>query len=237
MSSSHSTLSWPYDSDTQYWASAVSLLSQTTPAQQYGGHSTPETTWASRIRNRHFPAFCQTGYSGNISCSPANIIACFQQNAVLEGLALVVSWGAMGRTSGYIYQKGLPTIEQTLRQGIIYIQQQNSVQSAWDLLVHQLGWTSVMTSKCLHFVARSLRFMSNPPVPIDGAVMITRVWPKFLEQIQNFSHAMPHRIPKGWGGSSWEEYNRYMTAINCWAAQKKWTTTEVENTLFACYKP
>ncbi len=92
-----------------------------------------------------------------------------------------------------------------------------------------------MTSKCLHFVARGLGYEVNPPVAIDNAVILDKVWPEFWARIQATPRPWEHDPPGRWKGGEWDwpGYQRYMTAIICWSEQRGWTTTQMEATLFA----
>lgn len=134
-----------------------------------------EQTWTQRIQKSGFPAIAKKSATGALYCSPENIITCLRDKQMLEGLALVVAWGGMARTSQYIYRETLPTIETTLLQASALIVQDQTIQDAWRLLREKLGWSSVMTSKCLHFAARSLNFAINPPVALDNGVVIKKV--------------------------------------------------------------
>jgi hypothetical protein len=83
--------------------------------------------------------------------------------------------------------------------------------------------------KCHHFKGLALLALGieqDPPVPIDGGVILTYVWPGFRVGIP------PGQRPRGWDGDSFEAYSRYMTAILEWARLKQWTTTEVEATIY-----
>jgi hypothetical protein len=93
----------------------------------------------------------------------------------------------------------------------------------------QLAWSSVITSKTLHFLCRSLDFEQNPPVPIDGWCIRKKVWPDFCASIPIAQR------PHDWAGDSFEAYCRYMTAILTWANQRNWTTTEIQVTNFDQY--
>jgi hypothetical protein len=94
-----------------------------------------------------------------------------------------------------------------------------------------------MTSKYLHFQARSLGYYKNPSVPIDNRIVLKKVWPKFKEMTRQERTSNDPQIPQGWWSynSSWSAYNRYMTAIIVWSNQKGWTTTQFENAMFHEY--
>jgi hypothetical protein len=157
----------------------------------------------------------------------------------LEALVLVVAWGRMTRSKGNIYQKPRQIIDKTLLECLHSTEKNKGVEDAWKLLVKRLGWGDVITSKCLHFLVRSLGYETNPPVPIDNKVILGEVWPTFKKLINKHRGSSDHPMPYGWGdmSMSWTSYNRYMTAINCWADAKGWTTTQVESTIFQEYYP
>ena len=97
-----------------------------------------------------------------------------------------------------------------------------------------LRWTSVMASKCLHFIARAKGIVREPPVPIDGMCIVDGVWPEFKEQVTQPQVRTGRPILRPWKDAthSFAAYNRYMTAIIVWARQAGWKTTEMETTIF-----
>ena len=236
-------VSWIYDKQTQYWANRLLIPIQAKlPKPQYDGldYRMREVTWKKHILNDNFPIYCRyPGESGSLLASPTNIIQCFQDQKVLEALALTVAWGRMTRAKVNIYQKSNPVIEETLLKCLLSTNENNSVELSWNLLTGKLKWGHVITSKCLHFLARSLGFEMNPPVPIDNTVFIQVVWPVFKNSIVKIRDTSNKDLPKGWWdhSNSWGAYNRFMTAINYWAGVKGWTTTQLENTLFQEYYP
>jgi hypothetical protein len=76
-------------------------------------------------------------------------------------------------------------------------------------------------------------------VPIDNKVIIEEVWPTFKKLINKRRDSSDYPMPGIWWDNSaaWSSYNRYMTAINCWAKAKGWRTTQLECTLFQEYYP
>ena len=80
-------------------------------------------------------------------------------------------------------------IEEILLKCLKLTKGENAVMDSWNLLVNELKWSAVITSKCLHFLVRSLGYEINPPVPIDNAVIIKKVWPKFEESINKCKKA------------------------------------------------
>ena len=235
-------MGWHYDETTAYWANKILLPIELPIQPQYDGldYRLREETWVKHILNPGFPEFCRYPDQPELLlCSPGNITGCFQDQLVLEALVLVVAWGRMTRSKGNIYQKSRLVIEETLLECLRLTESTNSVEDAWVLLVRRLGWGYVITSKCLHFLARSLGYETNPPVPIDNKVILDEVWPAFRKLINKHGISSDHPMPGGWWDKSvsWDAYNRYMTAINCWADAKGWTTTQLENTVFQEYYP
>ena len=236
-------LSWHPDQTTEYWAKKLPLpIKSKRPIPQYDGmdYRMREDTWVKHILQDQFPDYCRyPGFEGSLLCSPGNIMHCFRDQMVLEGLALTVAWGRMTRSKGNIYTKSNKVIEKTLLDCLSSIEATDSVKDSWNLLVGELGWSNVITSKCLHFLARSSGYSSNPPVPIDNKVIIKRVWPAFEKIIANNFNQAAEKFPQEWwdNHTSWEAYNRYMTAVICWASHIDWTTTQLENTIFQEYYP
>jgi hypothetical protein len=236
-------LNWIHDQQTELWANRLLIPIQAKlPKRQYDGldYRMREVTWQKHILSDGFPDYCRyPNEPKSLLASPANIIRCFQDQKLLEALALTVAWGRMTRAKVNIYQNSNQFIEKTLRKCIRLINENDSVAEAWNLLTRKLQWEHVMTSKCLHFLARSLGYEMNPPVPIDKTVFIQVVWPVFKKKIVKIRDINSENLPKGWWdpSNSWEAYNRFMTAINCWASVKGWTTTQLENTLFQEYYP
>lgn len=109
------------------------------------------------------------------------------------------------------------------------IRESLSIEDSWGMLTGrkpgQLGWSSVMASKTLTFLCRSLGFEQNPPVPIDRERIRKNVWPIWRNSV-------PFTLrPLDWEADSLEAYGRYMTAILTWGEQKHWTTAQIEATL------
>lgn len=203
----------------------IPIHSATPLAQDQGGGFYPRT-WQQRLR----PG--DNFLSPQYSCKPTDIIAEFQAGNYLQGLARTISWGGMARTANlYIYrQHQLQHIYDILEQCAKSIQATQSIEQSWSLLTdvtHGLQWTNVIASKTLHFLCRSLGSTQDPPVPIDGAVILHYVWPGFRIGIP------PTQRPGGWVGNQFSAYARYMTAVLEWARARNWTTTDVETTIYA----
>jgi len=221
---------WPVDAQTRLAAQNFPLPIQAQqPAPQDVGRGFDPTRWMRHLRPGvdQFPPSPAGGYRAD----PESIIAEFQAAHYLQGLALTVSWGTMARTKQHVYgQHQLQHIHDTLSQCAESITETQSIQQSWDMLVMGLGWTSVMTSKALHFLCRALGHNNDPPVPIDGEVIRNKVWPAFKNRINQGLR------PRNWDGNSFDAYCRYMTAILEWARARNWTTTQMESTIWDEYK-
>jgi hypothetical protein len=215
-------VNWQTDQVTWNLAITQPMLQIQDPAPQYGGGLLNVACWQRRIRATDaFP------YAG-VRASPDEIISAFRWRQYLPAVAMVVVWGGMSRTASRVYgDHDLTVLHESLAAAAQSIHATASVADAWQILTEQCGWTPVMKSKILHFLCRALGFDVDPPVPIDNAVVIQRIWPAFVAGIP--LHARPQR----WDGGTFADYNRYITAIRAWAEVLGWTTTEVECTLYA----
>jgi hypothetical protein len=223
-------LQWKTDKRTEQAAMKYCPIDRDTPAEQFSGRNFHAANWEHRVtRPSQWP-------DGPLRSSPNQIIQQFRKNRHTQAIAMVVSWGTMWRQPDAIWKgRSAEYLEKFLRECADRIRTTNSIESAWSALTgrgqDQLGWSDVMTSKTLHFLCRSLGFEHNPPVAIDGAVVVQKVWPDF----RMYSGVL---FQDGWreGGNPFEAYNRYMTAIRTWADHKNWTTTQVEATIFSHFK-
>jgi hypothetical protein len=216
-------MQWKIDQRTAQAATTYRLsLNLTPPAPQPNGHEFSAQKWDRYV--------IQPSVWPNppLRSDPPQIIQQFQSQRYTQALTMVVSWGEMWRHPEGKRQLG--AIEQALHNCAQHIVGSQSIDVSWNVLtglgLGQLGWTPVMTSKTLHFLCRSLGFQTDPPVPIDGAVIRKKVWPAFRDSIPRADR------PKSWNGNSFDAYSRYMTAIITWAHRKGWTTTMMESTLF-----
>lgn len=212
---------WHIDNTTQIAARSFPFIiyANAPLPQDQGGNFFP-SSWTSKIRPTDaFP-------SPPLTCSPNQIIAEFQAQRYLQALAFTICWGGMWRRNQNIYSHALQYIYDVLDQCAQSIRQTQDIQQSWDLLTNQLLWSNVMASKALHFLCRALGQV-DPPVAIDNAVILDKVWPAFRIGVP------PKQRPQDWDGNSFSAYSRYMTAIIEWAHMKNWTTTEVECTIYA----
>ena len=111
-------LHWINDKQTELWANRLLIPIQAKlPKRQYDGmdYRMRETTWKKHILSDGFPDYCRyPNESNSLLASPSNITRCFQDQKVLEALALTVAWGRMTRAKVNIYQKSNQVIEKTL---------------------------------------------------------------------------------------------------------------------------
>jgi hypothetical protein len=199
------------------------------PSAQFAGHVVDPDRANGRIAQpAHWPA-------GMLKSSPETIIGQFRNGHFTQALELVISWGGMARARCYIYRDWSPSlIESTLGSCAEAVINTQSIESAWTMLTGtaqgQLGWSAVIASKTLHFLCRAAGLDADPPVALDNGVMRNIVWPRFKA---TFSEG---ERPKDWSGNDFEAYIRYMTAIRVWAADRNWSTTALEATLYAIAK-
>jgi len=197
-------------------------------APQFQGCKTDARTWNDRVIQP------STWPDEPLCSSPDQIITQFTDGHYTQALALVVSWGGMGRRSKDIYRERardtIEKIDRTLGSCSENIRASHSIADSWMRLTIPeeggLAWSAVMTSKTLHFLCRSLGFAYDPPVAIGGAVIRQRLWPVFRNSFA------PDQRPGDWEGNSFDAYRRYMSAILTWASRRNWTTTEMEATIF-----
>lgn len=242
-------MNWVSDPNTQYWATLTHPNWPNVPATQYAGNNMAQASWGKYILNpAGYPGFCVNSLRpAHLVSTPANIIQCFSAGLWLEALALVVSWGQMSRSVGYIYIHGLGVAGLTPIQNALAnaqrliiasapIPQNRNVINAWNSLQVSLGWSAVITSKTLHFLVRSLGVHGDPPVALDNAAIRQYLWPSFKSRMQTLRITSGVNLhPRSWGKDDIHSYNRYMTAITTWANLQGWSTTQVENTIFAWF--
>lgn len=221
-------MKWILDKATENLAIQNNLLSDINiPTPQYPGHSTNPSAWTKSLGQL---ASELTWPEPILTCSPQEIITQFKNGNFLQGMILVVSWGAMGRTANSIYgHRSKDDIYNSLSECVKCINAEGSIEGAWHILTNNLCWSAVMASKTIHFLCRSVGIENDPPVPIDNKIVLNKIWPNFIINIAS------NEKPKSWCGSSYPAYLRYMTAINTWAKSKNWTTTQTETSLFSKY--
>jgi hypothetical protein len=90
--------------------------------------------------------------------SPSQITDFFQKELYTQAVAMVVSWGGMGRRSKDIYkqrsQGDIQRIDNGIRFSVGSIRNSGSIADAWTVLTGkgecELVWSAVMASKTLH---------------------------------------------------------------------------------------
>jgi hypothetical protein len=221
-------MEWPLDKRTEAAARNFPLrISAQQPVPQDLGRKFVHDNWAKHLRPQD--TFLSKPSKDGRS-TPDRIIEEFRAGHYLPALVLIVSWGTMWRTNRGIYQHSLQEIHEKLEQCAKSILETRSIHDPWCLLTVDLEWSNVMTSKTLHFLCRALDITNDPPVAIDGKVILERVWPRFRDGIP------AGQRPQNWKGNTFAAYCRYMTAILTWAHMKNWTTTQIECTLYKEYK-
>jgi hypothetical protein len=229
-----SSLIWQLDELTATWTRRLPIAEDITISSQFSGREMDVKLWQSYISDHSYPDFCYMA-NDKLLCSPENIIQCFAKGHMIQGLALTVAWGGMARTRRKIYASGTQAIDDQLQECARLISDSNSLETAWKRLIGNLGWSDVISSKTLHFLCRSLGYDENPGVAIDTAVVLNEFGYYYDDMVRRAGGN-----PKALGcwrdrsslEGSWAAYNRYMTAICCWADMQGWTTTQVEATLF-----
>ena len=226
-------LNWPINENAQYWANRLVINVDGAPNEQYGGHDINQNLWKNFTINRTFP-------EDRLLCSPENIIKCFQQDKFLEALILTINWGVMSGTVETIFKQPIEAINTAIGNCKISIQDSHRprIENSWKTLTNELGWTNVMSSKLLHFLIRSMGYTSNCPVPIDGAVMVKKVWRAYKMRILDLitQEGPHHDLPCRWNGNNFNNYISYMTTIINWAAYYGISTTELEIKIFRKYR-
>jgi len=217
-----SLLLWNNDEPTEQVAKKYCSISRRKiPTEQFaGGNFNPEK-WEKRgLKRSQWP-------DKTLILSPDEIITQFRNKRWGLAVCMVITWGGIWRTPSVFWKPGWASIEEILSACADEIRTSKSIEKAWSMLTggadEQLGWTDVMASKSLHFLCRSVGFERNPPVPIDGKIIVGRVWKEFRNHAGKES-PMPWRQ----GGYPFDAYKRYMSAVRIWAHQKKWTTTQVD---------
>ncbi len=226
-------LEWKFDEATAQCTRRLQIPGRILKRAQFQGYLNARN-WKHRITSPDFPAFCYVN-EYQIARNPQTITQCFREELMLEGLALTVGWGKMWRKHDTVYRIPLYEIDAVLRSCATSLEQTSSVEHAWKLCIDKLHWTDTMTSKTLHFIARSQGYEINSGVAIDSKMRTKFAghYDKHIEaQLNISSRTLGIWSDMSSAESSWTSYNRYMTAICCLAEMKNWTTTEVEATIF-----
>src|SRR5690349_17323934 len=98
-----SILKWQYDPETAHWTRKLTILDDIQPSSQFSGRLLNASIWEHYILASRYPEYCYDGWQ--LSCSPENIVRCFADGCVLEGLGLTVGWGKMERTKNKVYAR------------------------------------------------------------------------------------------------------------------------------------
>lgn len=198
------------------------------PCSQFKGFPFPPNS----IRGRRW------GKVGSTISSPSNIIAEMGEGNYMLALDMVISWGGMNRTINHIYTTSSSWKSSTTGQNIntdisrmvVDIQSTHNIANSWTICRRDLNWSSVITSKFLHFLYRSI-YPSDVEVPVvyDNAKINNCL-------AKDFYAKTGVRLFPVTGVSSYSEYECYLNAIFEWRKILGWaTTTDVEATIFAGY--
>jgi hypothetical protein len=256
-------MNWIPEPAVQFWANQTMPNLGAAPAAQFLGLRINLANWAARGWLQ--PPLPQLP-GGPIS-SPPNIIWCFRNGFWLAGVALTASWGEMWRTRGTILAAGLPVVQNAVAlawNDIIASApqlQDRTINNAWNRLAaggaNGLTWTSVMTSKTLHFMVRAQGIDDDCPVPMDNAISRNVLWNGFKARVRFLRNQgiVGQNLPPIRHDGDFQAYNRYMTAILIWRDRingvpgaapapgparlpgPMWTTTDVEAAIFALARP
>lgn len=242
---------WIADPATQFWAGAcpLPLRSVATRPQYPGRNVTTADLVASVGLAGAFPAACVNPVRPDcVVCGPSEIIGCFAAGLDQHAIALIAAWGGMLRPAALarILAPGIPAMAAAMvaaRGNLVAADAAGgAADAAWNVLTGPLpgglAWTRTMASKTLHFLARSVG-IAAPPLPIDNACVLQYVWPTFITAV-NLAIAAgaggPYPVPGRWdAGHGWQPYNRYMTAVDVWAAMHAWVPSDFESTMFYDY--
>ena len=85
------SLNWSYDEDTAYWAERVGnmVIPEKIVLHKEGTTQTPNSdTLHKRILEEKFPDYCYSINGNKIECNRENIIRCYCDGKVLEGLEI-----------------------------------------------------------------------------------------------------------------------------------------------------
>jgi hypothetical protein len=183
---------------------------------------------------------------GNLlDSSPTSILLSFRESHYIEFVVRVGVWGGMipgplGAPFKMIFQtkwrstpevSRINAIEGAIKQIDLSLlsDSPDSLQVHWELLTRDLKWSSVISSKVLHFIYRRHGYNDSCPVPVDNAMCRKWLWPQF-------QNAMDSAKMKSINGHSFNAYLRYLSAIRGWADTFGWGMSEMECALFGKWR-
>lgn len=195
----------------------------------------------------HEYALLTNNNNPNIDSSPASIIESAQNHEWRTFLLKVGRWGGMipgilRRPFNNIYwstytidvtEERLVQIETALGDTYSMILNEQPFELVWNRL-RELGWTKVILSKCLHFIARAADDEGLLPIAVDNAMSCNWLWPSFQNRIQVINLDWPR--PAGINGNEFQHYNRYFTAMVTWAQIQGIDVGEIEIRLFSHWR-
>jgi hypothetical protein len=180
-------LNWTPNHNFKVLANACPIVAQLPDARQYQG----------KVEKRNDYARLATNNNPKVDSSPRAIISSAQNNQWRSFLLQVGRWGDMipgpyGASFNNIYEANHPydvtedrlgEIETALDQAYDMLKNEKEFEKIWNRL-SELKWSNVMTSKCLHFMARAAGVQGVIPVPIDNAMSRQWLWPAFKSAVR-----------------------------------------------------
>lgn len=228
-------LNWePNDIFTEL-ANACPIVAQLPDAVQYQGVVETRTDYACLATNNN-PV---------VDSSPDAIISSAQNRQWRSFLLQVGRWGRMipgplGAPFKNIYGASNPDevtedrlveIETALDKAYDMLRKEEEFEKIWNRL-RELGWSKVIISKCLHFMARAAGVKGVIPVPIDGKMSVDWLWKGFKTAVENNPN-LEWPSPGSINDHSYISYNRYMSAMVAWADKLEIEVGVLEVRLFA----
>ena len=177
--------------------------------------------------------------------SPVSILRSIRESDYIGFVVRVGVWGGMipgplGAPFKMIFQtkwKSTPevsrinAIESAIERIDLSLSKDSpgSLQVHWEWLIRDLKWSSVISSKVLHFIYRRHGYNDSCPVPVDNAMCRRWLWPQFM-------NALDYAKTKSINGHSFNAYVRYLSAIRGWADAYEWSMSEMECALFGKWR-
>jgi len=183
--------------------------------------------------------------SNRFDSSPVSILRSMRESDYIGFVVRVGVWGGMipgplGSPFKMIFQvkwtsapeaSRIKAIERAIERIDLSLSKDSpgSLQVHWELLTRDLKWSSVITSKALHFIYRKHGYNDSCPVPVDNAMCRKWLWPQFQNVLDSAKL-------KSINGHSFNAYLRYLSAIRGWADAYGWSMSEMECALFGKWR-
>lgn len=174
--------------------------------------------------------------------SPKSIIESLINDHYLDFIVKVGVWGGMipgplGAPFKMIFNvnwKQQPSdcriegIKKAVGKVLSKASKNSNLKDSWAVFTEELEWSSVMSSKVLHFIYKAKGFDANLPVPVDNAMCRKWLWPQFQKAVGSKLGSI--------NGDSYNAYCRYLSSIKAWSDVYNWTMSEVECSLFGTWR-